>query len=170
MGQTNYAIALAPDQAYYIMVGRIPTIILNTSYNDANFFLIHSALYIDELDQERGENRLIAGGVAKDVVPVNSILATAKAEIFEYDESQFKADANKHYLGTDLSFFKAQNEWGDDPVVGYEFKEIFKLPKPILGIADDIEEFTVWEPESPFEELCFKVALNARLVRHLVKQ
>lgn len=170
MPKQNYAIALSPNIAYYVLVGEIPIVFLSECYSDAEYFLIHSALYIDESDKEECENVLVAEGLCKNIVPVNSIIGTAKVEIIEYDEEKFKADANKHNQGTDLSTFKAQNEWGDEPVFGYEFKEIFKLPKPILGIADDIDQFTVWEPESPFEELCFKIALNARLVRHLVKQ
>ncbi len=167
MKKTTYAISMTPDQAYYVSVGRIPVIVLSQAFNDPGDnkrFIIHTCNYANQEDRKRGEKRLLSGGVQKDIVPEVAIIATAKANIFEYDEASFKRDAKRHYLDqSSLMVFRTVNEWyPEDKVYGYEFSDIVLMPRPIKPLAVDAEEYMVWEPESPFEELCFKMALGVK--------
>ncbi|MBN3951583.1 MAG: hypothetical protein HWQ38_35980 [Nostoc sp. NMS7] len=159
----NYAFSLTQDKAYLVACGKIPVTICNEDYEDANHFIIHACSYEDPLDEKEGNQNLLKAGFPKDIVVNNSIIATAKANIFEYDDKRFKVDAMRHGKGSDLNIFRVQYEWGDEPVYGYEWQDIVMLPKPILNIAEDAEDGMVWETESPFEVMCFRLALNERL-------
>jgi|GEM_PF-4469251 len=162
MKRKTYAISLRPDEALFAAIGHLKTILLDEYYEDMYLLIIHACGYESPLEKKEAETKLKSCGMLGQVQE-HSLIAFAAPLITEYDNSSFRLDAQKHFGGTNLMAFKTENDWDlESDVFGYELIGTRRLLKPILGVqplGEDMTHGDIWEPDTPFEQLCFDRAI-----------
>lgn len=156
-----HAFSLTPDWAAWVLSGKKEVILLNRDYSDltASRWVLHCCNYPDPQTKKEGQ-KLIREQALTEIPEANTFYGMCEIKIIKHDDKTFKVDAYRHGRGASLNAFLASRNTSDweDGVFQYEFSKIISFYRPVTEVGFDCEDSEIWEPETPFEELCFKLA------------